>query len=276
MDMPQNAFTVDVEDYYHVSAFERHIPREHWHAQPTRVERSTGTLLELLAEHGVKATFFTLGLVAQRHPSLIRRIVDEGHELASHGWDHTRVTTMSPTQFRDDVDRTRKVLEDLGGSAVIGYRAPTFSFTRTNTWVYPILAETGHRYSSSVAPVRHDLYGIPDAPRGAWRDPSGITEIPISTVRVGGHNLPCGGGGFFRLYPYSVSRWCLRRVNGRDAMPGIFYMHPWELDPAQPRPMGIGMKTRFRHYLNLHRLPARLEALLRDFKWRRMDEVFAV
>lgn len=276
MENPQNAFTVDVEDYYHVSAFERHIPRSEWQAQPARVERSTAKLLDLLASHRVKATFFTLGWVAQRHPSLIRRIVDEGHELASHGWDHTRVTAMNPDQFREDICRTRKVLEDLGGSAVIGYRAPTFSFTTANTWVYSILAESGYRYSSSVAPVRHDLYGIPDASRFAWRDPSGITEIPISTVRFGGHNLPCGGGGFFRLYPYAVSRWCLRRVNQRDAMPGIFYMHPWELDQAQPRPRGLSMKTRFRHYLNLHRLPARLEALLSDFRWRRMDEVFAV
>ena len=276
MQNSHNAFTVDVEDYYHVSAFERHIPRSEWVTQPARVERSTAKLLDLLASHQVKATFFTLGWVAQRHPTLIRRIVNEGHELASHGWDHTRVTAMNPDQFREDISRTRKVLEDLGGTAVIGYRAPTFSFTTANTWVYPVLAECGYRYSSSVAPVRHDLYGIPDASRFAWRDPSGITEIPISTVRFGGHNLPCGGGGFFRLYPYAVSRWCLRRVNQRDAMPGIFYMHPWELDQAQPRPRGLSMKTRFRHYLNLHRLPARLEALLSDFRWRRMDEVFAV
>ena len=273
---PINAFTVDVEDYFHVSAFERHIPREAWQAQPARVDGSTQALLDMLGEHGVRATFFTLGWVAQRQASLIRRIVAEGHELASHGWDHTRVTAMDPARFREDVGHTRKLLEDLGGCPVVGYRAPTFSFTRDNAWVYPILAETGHRYSSSVAPVRHDLYGIPDAPRRAWRDTSGITEIPVSTVRMGGRNFPCGGGGFFRLYPYALSRWCIERVNRQDRMPCIFYMHPWEMDPEQPRPNGLGFKTRLRHYLNLRRLPARLQALLRDFSWGRMDEVFAL
>lgn len=206
---PANAFTVDVEDYFHVSAFERHIPRASWEHQPQRVETSTNRLLELLESHGVTGTFFTLGWVAERHPRLMRAIVGAGHELASHGYDHTRVSEMTPDEFRLDVTKTKQLLEDLTGSEIAGYRAPTFSFTMHNRWAYPILAESGYRYSSSIAPVRHDLYGIPDAPRHAYREPSGITEIPLSTISIGGTNLPCGGGGFFRLYPYRVTRWCM-------------------------------------------------------------------
>lgn len=269
-----NAFTVDVEDYFHVSAFERHIPRGAWEHQPQRVEQSTRQLLELLATHRVHGTFFTLGWVAERYPGLMRAIVDGGHELASHGYDHTRVTEMNPEQFREDISRTKRLLEDLTGVEILGYRAPTFSFTRRNRWVYPILGETGYRYSSSIAPVKHDLYGIPDAPRHAYRDETGITEIPLSTIKVGGTNLPCGGGGFFRLYPYRVTRWCMSRVNAREGKPCIFYMHPWEIDPAQPRQTRVGLKTRFRHYLNLDRVKDRLDNLLQDFAWDRMDRIF--
>lgn len=276
MQQRQNAFTVDVEDYFQVSALEPHIPKATWAQQQGRVEQSTERLLELLARHAVQATFFTLGWIAERHPHLVRQIAARGHEIASHGYDHTRVTQMDAAAFKADVARSRALLEDLTGTPVIGYRAPTFSFTRHNTWVYPILAESGYRYSSSVAPVRHDLYGIPDAARHAWRDGSGITEIPISTVRAGGRNYPCGGGGFFRLYPYAMTRWCVRRVNERDGQPCIFYMHPWEMDADQPRPAGLGLKTRVRHYLNLRRVPGRLEQLLRDFRWNRMDRVFAL
>lgn len=271
---PANAFTVDVEDYFHVSAFERHIARATWERQPQRVEASTNRLLELLARHQVAGTFFTLGWVAERHPRLMRAIVDGGHELASHGYDHTRVTQMRPEEFRADVTKTKQLLEDLTGTPVLGYRAPTFSFTRENAWTYAILAESGYRYSSSVAPVRHDLYGIPDAPRHAYRDVSGITEIPLSTIKVAGTNLPCGGGGFFRLYPYRVTRWCVERVNRREGRPCIFYMHPWEIDPGQPRQKHLGFKTRLRHYLNLERVHGRLEQLLRDFTWNRMDKIF--
>ncbi len=270
-----NAFTVDVEDYFHVSAFERHIPRSAWEHQPQRVAGSTQRLLELLKRHEVQATFFTLGWVAERHPHLMRQIVAEGHELASHGYDHTRVTTMDRHQFRNDISRTKKLLEDISGAAITGYRAPTFSFTRANEWVYTILAECGYQYSSSVAPVRHDLYGIPDAPRHAYRDASGIMEIPLSTIKVGATNLPCGGGGFFRLYPYRLTRWCVERVNRRDRQPCIFYMHPWEVDPEQPRQRNLAWKTRFRHYLNLQHVHPRLERLLSDFRWGRMNQVFS-
>lgn len=257
-----------------MSAFERHIPRAAWDHQPRRVEASTNRILDLLGRHQVHGTFFTLGWVAERHPDLVRRIVTEGHELASHGYDHTRVTQMTPAMFHADVTRTKAILEDATGARVLGYRAPTFSFTRQNAWAYPILAETGHVYSSSVAPVRHDLYGIPDAPRHAYRDASGITEVPLSTVRIGGTNLPCGGGGFFRLYPYRVTQWCVRRVNRMEGHPCVFYMHPWEVDPGQPRQANLPAKTRLRHYLNLERVPHRLERLLADFTWQRMDRIF--
>ncbi len=269
-----NAFTVDVEDYFQVSAFEHHIPKAAWATQPQRVAGSTSRLLDLLERFQICGTFFTLGWVAERNPQLIRRIVDAGHELASHGYDHTRVTEMQPHQFRADVIRTKHLLEDIAGKAIRGYRAPTFSFTRDNHWVYDVLAESEHHYSSSVAPIRHDLYGIPDAPRHAYRHRSGIIEIPLSTVRIGGINVPCGGGGFFRLYPYPITRWCINRVNRREAQACNFYMHPWELDPEQPRQSALPLRTRFRHYLNLRRVKARLERLLSDFSWGRMDQVF--
>jgi polysaccharide deacetylase family protein (PEP-CTERM system associated) len=270
-----NAFTVDVEDYFQVAAFEGHIAREDWDRHPRRVERNTEAVLNLLDAHGVKGTFFTLGWVAERCPALVRDIAARGHELASHGYDHTRVTQMNRDHFREDVTRAKRLLEDAAGVAVRGYRAPTFSFNRDNRWAYELLLEAGYAYSSSVAPVKHDLYGIPDAPREPYRDASGMLEIPISTVRIGARNLPCGGGGFFRLYPYRLTRWCIERINREDAQPCIFYMHPWELDVAQPRQTGVGFKTRLRHYLNLSRVESRLQRLLTDFRWARMDEVYA-
>lgn len=270
-----NAFTVDVEDYFQVAAFEGHIAREDWDRHPRRVERNTEAVLNLLDAHGVKGTFFTLGWVAERCPALVRDIAARGHELASHGYDHTRVTQMSRDHFREDVTRAKCLLEDAAGVAVRGYRAPTFSFNRDNRWAYELLLEAGYAYSSSVAPVKHDLYGIPDAPREPYRDGSGMLEIPISTVRIGARNLPCGGGGFFRLYPYRLTRWCIERINREDAQPCIFYMHPWEIDAAQPRQTGVGFKTRLRHYLNLSKVESRLRRLLTDFRWARMDEVYA-
>jgi polysaccharide deacetylase family protein (PEP-CTERM system associated) len=270
-----NAFTVDVEDYFQVAAFEGHIAREDWDRHPSRVERNTEAVLNLLDAHGVKGTFFTLGWVAERCPALVRDIAARGHELASHGYDHTRVTQMNRDHFREDVTRAKRLLEDAAGVAVRGYRAPTFSFNRDNRWAYELLLEAGYAYSSSVAPVKHDLYGIPDAPREPYRDASGMLEIPISTVRIGARNLPCGGGGFFRLYPYRLTRWCIERINRDDAQPCIFYMHPWEIDVEQPRQTGVGFKTRLRHYLNLSRVESRLQRLLTDFRWARMDEVYA-
>ena len=270
-----NAMTVDVEDYFQVSAFEPHIDRADWEHQPCRVERNTHRVLDLFAEHGVKATFFTLGWVAERFPGLVRRMVDEGHELASHGWSHVRVTEQTPAEFRTDVARTKVLLEDISGSEVKGYRAASYSIGEANIWALEVLGEVGYRYSSSIFPIRHDLYGMPGAPRFAFRPNGGpLLEIPVTTVAIGARNFPCAGGGWFRLLPYAVSRWALRRVNSVDGNPAIFYFHPWEIDPDQPRQRGIGWKTRFRHYLNLERMEARLKRLLRDFRWDRVDRVY--
>ncbi len=270
-----NAFTVDVEDYFHVSAFEGIIDRSTWATQRPRVERNTDELLSVLEVHGVQATFFTLGWVAERYPALTRRIVAAGHELASHGYDHTRVTHMSPAQFEQDITRTKHLLEDISGAAVQGYRAPTFSLRADMPWAYDLLQRTGHRYSSSVYPVRHDLYGAPRAPRRPFAAAgTDVLEIPLSTTRLGGRNLPCSGGGFFRLFPYAASRWLMRRVNGVEQQPCVFYIHPWEVDPAQPRQSRIGLRTRVRHYLNLERVAGRLNRLLVDFAWDRMDRIY--
>ena len=270
----QNAMTVDVEDYFQVSAFERYIARGDWDTQPCRVEENVDRILALFERHSVKATFFTLGWIAERYPALVRKMVDQGHEVASHGWSHVRVTQQTPEQFRDDVVRTKALLEDLTGRPVLGYRAASYSIGSNNLWAWDVLAETGHSYSSSIVPIRHDLYGMPGAPRFAFQ-PAGtdLVEFPVTTVRLGGRNLPCGGGGWFRLVPYPGMRWALRRVNVQDRQPAIFYFHPWEIDPAQPRQAGLDHKTRFRHYLNLDRTEARLDRLLADFAWGRMDQV---
>jgi polysaccharide deacetylase family protein (PEP-CTERM system associated) len=270
-----NAMTVDVEDYFQVSAFEPHLDRRDWNEHPCRVEGNTERILELFAAHNVRGTFFTLGWVAERYPGLIRKIVDNGHELASHGWEHIRVSSQNPAEFRADATRTRKQLEDIGGQAVKGYRAASYSIGSAETWAWNELAEAGYRYSSSIVPVRHDHYGMPGAPRFAFQAiDDRLLEIPITTVALGGRNLNCGGGGWFRLFPYAFSRWALNRVNREEGQSAIFYFHPWEIDPEQPRPAGLDPKTRFRHYLNLHRTYRRLEQLLQDFQWGRMDEIF--
>lgn len=271
-----NAMTVDVEDYFQVSAFERHIAREDWDRLPCRIEGNVDRILALFDEHDIKATFFTLGWIAQRYPMMIRRIVDGGHEIASHGWSHVRVTALDAAAFRADVSRTKSTLEDLSGHAVQGYRAPSYSIGADNLWALNVLEETGHGYSSSIYPIHHDLYGMPDAPRFAFR-PEGcqaLIEVPVTTISLAGSKLPCGGGGYFRLYPYAYSRWALRRVNQRDGQSAVFYFHPWEIDPDQPRQRGIGLKTRVRHYLNLRRMEQRLRRLAVDFRWARMDELF--
>ncbi len=273
----RNALTVDVEEHFQVAAFERTIAREDWAHAESRVEYSTGRVLDLFAARGVRATFFVLGWVAEKHPQLVRRIVADGHELASHGYDHTRVHQFTAEQFRADVTRTKAILEDLGGGAVRGYRAPSYSINGRNLWALDVLQETGHVYSSSIYPIRHDLYGMPEAPRFPFRfRPDGIFEIPVTTVSIAGRNLPCGGGGYFRLLPYGAFRWALRRVNREDRHAGLFYFHPWEVDPGQPRVSGAPLKSRFRHYLNLDAMHGRLERLLGDFRWGRMDEVFGV
>lgn len=272
-----NAMSVDVEEHFQVQAMERAIARSEWDRRPSRVCLSTNRILDLFAAHGVKATFFTLGWVAERHPSLIRRIVAEGHELASHGYQHFRVDTQTPAEFRADIVRTKAILEDIGAAAVKGYRAATFSIGRKTLWAFDELSAAGYSYSSSINPIRHDLYGMSEAPRGPFfpSGPGGIVELPITTVRLGGRNFPCGGGGFFRLLPYQVSRWAIRRVNATDSMPTIFYFHPWEVDTGQPREPGLSAKSRFRHYLNLSRMERRLAQLVKDFSWDRIDHVFA-
>lgn len=273
---PVNAMSVDVEDYFQVSAFEGLVPREAWDRQPRRVEANTHAVLDLFAEAGVRATFFTLGWVAQRHPGLVRRICEEGHELASHGWEHVRATEQDRRTFFADVSRTKALLEDLSGVVVRGYRAASYSIVRRNWWAFEALAEAGYHYSSSVYPIHHDLYGVPDAPLEPFRpDNADILEIPVSVVEVAGWRLPAGGGGFFRLYPYAFSRWAIRCVN-RAGRRLVFYFHPWEIDPEQPLMAGASRRSRLRHYLNLKRMRPRLARLLRDFRWDRMDRVFPI
>lgn len=271
-----NSMTVDVEDYFQVSAFEKHIAREDWGSMECRVEHNIERILALFDKQGIKATFFVLGWMAERYPAMVRQLHNSGHEVASHGYEHVRVVNQTPQAFREDILRTRKLLEDTIGAPVVGYRAASYSIGRDNLWALDELQETGHLYSSSIYPIRHDLYGMPEAPRFAFRhrDGAGLLEIPVSTVQLGKHNYPCGGGGYFRLLPYAVSRWAINRVNHHDGQSAIFYFHPWEIDPEQPRQQGIGVKTRVRHYLNLSRMESRLSRLLKDFQWDRMDRVF--
>ncbi|MGH8191979.1 MAG: XrtA system polysaccharide deacetylase [Rhodanobacteraceae bacterium] len=267
--------TVDVEDYFQVAAFEKCISREDWPRWPVRVEGNTRRVLELFERHGVHATFFVLGWVAQRFPALVRDIGAAGHEIASHGFGHERLTTIRRREFRNGITRTKHLLEDISGGEVKGYRAPSYSIDPDTLWAYEELREAGYRYSSSIVPIHHDLYGMPDAPRFAFvAEGSGLLEIPVTTVRFGGRNWPCGGGGYFRLLPYALFRLGLRRVNRREHRPGVFYFHPWEVDPGQPRVPGVALKNRVRHYLNLTRTMPRLERLLRDFRFDRMDRLF--
>ncbi len=269
-----NALTIDVEDYFQVSAFAPYIRRDEWDQRECRVERNVGRILELLAAKDIKATFFTLGWVAQRYPALVRSIVDGGHELASHGYGHERASDLSRAAFTEDVTRAKKLLEDLGGQPVLGYRAPSFSIGSQNLWAFDVLAATGHRYSSSVYPIKHDHYGMPDSPRFAYRLENGLLEVPVTTLRLMNRNLPSSGGGYFRLLPYPLSRWMIGRVNREDRESAIFYFHPWEIDPGQPRIAGIDAKTRFRHYVNIERTDGRLQNLMADFRWGRMDQIF--
>lgn len=269
-----NALTIDVEDYFQVSAFAPHIARSEWNTRECRIERNIDCILEMLACRDVKATFFTLGWIAERYPQLVRQIVHEGHELASHGYGHERASDQTEEAFFADIHLAKIVLEDLADCAVNGYRAPSFSIGAGNLWAFDCLARAGYRYSSSVYPIRHDHYGMPNSPRFAHEVRPGLIEIPITTLRVLDRNLPSSGGGYFRLLPYALSRWMLRRVNSDDRESAVFYFHPWEIDTAQPRISGISSKTRFRHYVNIGRMENRLNQLLGDFKWGRMDQIF--
>ena len=269
-----NALTIDVEDYFQVSAFAPHISRQEWNSRECRVERNVARILEILSKRQVKATFFTLGWIAERYPKLIRQMAEQGHEIASHGYGHERATDQTEEAFFADIQLAKVILEDLCGTEVKGYRAPSFSIGKSNLWAFDCLERAGYRYSSSVYPIHHDHYGMPDSPRFAYQIRPGLMEIPITTLRVLNRNLPSSGGGYFRLLPYPLSRWMLGRVNRTDAQAGIFYFHPWEIDVEQPRIAGISRKTKFRHYVNISRMEGRLEQLLGDFKWGRMDEIF--
>jgi polysaccharide deacetylase family protein (PEP-CTERM system associated) len=271
-----NALTIDVEDYFHVSAFASQITRDEWQRMECRVERNVERVLALLADGRATATFFTLGWVAERYPALIHRIVAAGHEVASHGFGHERASEQSPKAFLADIRLAKAILEDIAGTEVAGYRAPSFSVNPANAWTQDAIAEAGYRYSSSIYPIRHDHYGDPDADRFVHQARPGLIEIPIATVRLAGRNWPAGGGGYFRLLPYCVSRWSIVHINAVERRPAMFYFHPWEIDTEQPRVAGAPAKSRFRHYVNLHRMAPRLVRLLRDFRWSRADLVFLV
>ena len=278
-----NYLTIDVEDYFHVSAFEKISPPSTWAGRECRVERNTEFILNILDEYQVKATFFILGWVAERYPQLTRKIADQGHEIASHGYLHQRLALQDRETYRADITRGKSLLEDQIGTAVLGYRAPSYSITRETSWAFDELIEAGFQYDSSIFPMRHDFYGIPDWPRFAgyavktdngWRakdvaaeEQKSIPELPITTLRLAGKNLPIAGGGYFRLLPYAVTRWGLNRINQQEQQPFVFYLHPWEFDPQQPRMSGASAKSRFRHYLNLKQTEKRFRRLLNDFEF---------
>lgn len=271
-----NAMSVDVEEHFQVSAFAEQIDKRDWHKSPSRVARNMDRILELFDEQNAIATFFTLGWVAERAPEIVKAIAAQGHEVASHGYDHSRIWTQTPEQFREDVSRTKKILEDISGQTVSGYRAPSFSVTEDTLWAHDILQDVGYTYSSSIYPISHDHYGIPSSPRFPFRFArSGILEIPLTTAKAIGRNWPCAGGGYFRLLPLSYTSWAMRRVNRQDKMPIAFYFHPWEIDPDQPRIDQISMASRFRHYVNLERFESRLTSILKRYRWGRMDDVYS-
>lgn len=272
--MIRNALTIDVEDYFQVSAFAPFIRRDEWDSRECRVERNVERILALLDKGGAKATFFTLGWIAERYPQIVRDIVAQGHELASHGYGHQRASDQTEAEFAQDVQRAKGLLEDLGGVEIKGYRAPSFSIGTRNLWAFDVLARAGYRYSSSIYPIKHDHYGMPDAPRFAHRLSSGLIEVPVTTLRLGQRNLPASGGGYFRLLPYALSRWMIAKVNAVDRESAVFYFHPWEIDAGQPRVAGVDAKSRFRHYVNIGRMERRIERLVADFAWGRMDEIF--
>mgnify|MGYP001469853849 FL=1 len=274
LDSRLNAMTVDVEDYFQVSAFENVINKDSWDSQQLRVGQNTHRLLDLFAEHNVKSTFFTLGWVAKRCPDVIKRIVNEGHELASHGLEHQRATTMTRIQFEKDVYDSKAILEDVSGSVIKGYRAPSFSVNDSNTWVYEVLVEQGFIYSSSTYPIEHDLYGVPSWPRFKYQREEGIIEIPIPTIRKKNTNVGIGGGGFYRLYPYWLSKKRILSFMESETAPYSFYFHPWEIDADQPYIKNANWRSKFRHYINLSRMESKIEMLLKDFNWGSMYDVY--
>lgn len=269
-----NALTIDVEDYFQVSALAPYIRRSEWDLRECRVERNVERILAMLEEKQVKATFFTLGWIAERYPGLVRRIIHGGHELASHGYGHQRACDLTVNDFSADIQRAKKLLEDISGLEVKGYRAPSFSISEGNLWAFDCLERAGYLYSSSIYPIAHDHYGMPSAPRFVHRVRPGLLELPATTIRFLDRNWPASGGGYFRLLPYAMSRWLMNKVNERDRQPVIFFFHPWEIDAEQPRIAGIDAKTRFRHYVNLRHTEGRLRRLMADFRWGRVDDLF--
>jgi len=270
-----NALSVDVEDWFQVGAFESVIRRDQWDSLEPRVGRNAEAVLDLFAEAGVKATFFTLGWVAERHPALIRRAAEAGHEIASHGWDHQRVFNLGEKAFRADLRRAHAAISEAAGVEPRGYRAPSFSIDARTPWAHSVLAEEGYAYSSSVAPVAHDHYGWREAPRFAHRPlpDSELIELPVTTVELAGRRMAAGGGGFFRLLPYGFSSWAIDRVNNSDRRPAVFYFHPWEIDPGQPRVAGASLKSRLRHYSRLSVMRPKLLKLFAAHAWGRTDKV---
>ena len=258
-----------------MSAFEGIVPRSAWSDIECRVARNVDRILEMYSEHGIKGTFFILGWVAEHYPEVVRRIADHGHEVASHGIEHERIFTMTEDRFRLEADRSRKLLEDVSGQRVTGYRAASWSIDRRTPWVHRVLKETGYAYSSSIYPIAHDHYGVPNAPTTPFylRD-LGFLEVPATALSMFGRNWPAAGGGYFRLLPYPVSKWMFHQATRRSHAPGVFYYHPWEIDPDQPRVAGLSRKTRFRHYVNLSRFERRLNAMLGAFRWGRMDAIY--
>ncbi len=273
-----NAMSVDIEDWFQVGAFETVIDRADWDSLEHRFESNTDNVLELFDEAGIKATFFTLGWVAERCPKLMQRIVSAGHEVASHGYDHARVFTLTPDQFRKDLEHSRKILEDSSGQAITGYRAPSFSIDQRTPWAHEILAEQGYRYSSSVAPIKHDHYGWEGSPRFAWKPVTGsdLIELPVTTVKMGGRTLAAGGGGFFRLLPYAFYDHAIRKMQKDDGRGAIFYFHPWEIDPTQPRVDNAPLKSKLRHYTKLDVMRSKLVRVSKDYVWGRVDELAAL
>jgi polysaccharide deacetylase family protein (PEP-CTERM system associated) len=272
-----NAMTVDVEDYFHVSVFDGLVPRSRWQELESRVCRNTDRLLQIFDDHRVRATFFVLGWVAERFPFLVERIASLGHEVASHGYAHRLIYDQTPAAFRSDVRRAKDLLESASGCRVDGFRAPSYSITPSTLWAIDILIEEGYAYDASIFPIRHDRYGIPLSPRHPYvlaRDTGSIVEAPASTARWGPFNLPVAGGGYFRILPYWWTRWGIARINQGERAPAIFYLHPWELDPEQPR-LPAGLLSRFRHYRNLHDTEARLNQLLTDFRFGPLRQVVA-
>ena len=270
-----NAMSVDVEEHFQVSAFADQIDRNQWDDIPSRVSKNMERILRLFDESGTKATFFSLAWVAERIPGLIRTIAAEGHEVASHGCEHARVSSQTREEFLEDVTRSRKILEDLSGTPVVGYRAPSFSINGDTPWAHEALQEAGYEYSSSIYPINHDHYGMPSAPRFPFRfSKGGLLEIPLTTAQFAGKNLPAAGGGYFRLLPVRYSRWALKRVNDNEKMPAVFYFHPWEVDPGQPRVPNVSLTAKFRHYVNLASFESRLARVLQEFSWGRMDRIF--